>query len=59
MKALSSSTYLNDRIAQYRSGAVAPYAGRFLLTRQVYAGLVEPGTPLNKRPRKMDRWIRR
>jgi hypothetical protein len=51
MKALSSSNYLNDRIAQYRSGAVAPYAGRFLLTRQVYAGLVEPGTPLNKRPR--------
>ena len=55
MKALSSSNYLNDRIAQYRPGAVAPYAGRFSLTVN-NARLAEPGTPLNKRP---DKWTDR
>jgi len=39
MKALSSSNYLNDRIAQYRPGAVAPYAGRFSLPVKSMLGL--------------------
>jgi len=52
MKAVSSSNYPMDRIAQHGSGAVAAYAGRFSLTVN-NARLAEPGTPLNKRP---DKW---
>ena len=39
MKAVSSSNYLKDRIAQHGSGAVAAYAGRFSLPVKSMLGL--------------------